>query len=168
MSKPKGKAVKLKASFGILAVVVVGLWAVVHFVWPEGYDQFRRRGPQYYEHFVDGCEQLMAQYTPPITNSQAAADVAATDDPEERRQLHFFLFKRKILGDDESLPPIIRNLKSNYILFDPDRVFISFGDGRMGWAIICEPNHQDDSIWDLATNGDGFGQVIFSRKRSAK
>jgi hypothetical protein len=134
--------------------------------WPETYGHFRSRDVKYYYDFADACDQLRSQFPDSVTNIPPDL-IPYGGPPDLLRDLKWHYQKRKVPGDDQSLPPLIRALKAEYVLFNYDRVFISFGAGRMAWAIMWEQhNLEDDSMWELATNIDGTRQGVFSRKKA--
>jgi len=153
----------------LVCLSVTGIAAMFVWVrssWPETYGGFRKRDISYYNDLADACEQLRSRLPASITNIPSDLIPYGGGTSDEIRDLQWQFHKRKINGDDQSLPLLIRAMKADYVEFNSDRVFISFGVGRMAWAIIWAQHFDDDSLWELETNGDGYRQTVFSRKKS--
>ena len=51
------------------------------------------------------------------------------------------------------------------ILLAPNRMFMGFGVGRLGWAIIWGQNDAQTNQWKLDSNGDGSVKTVYAETR---
>lgn len=76
-----------------------------------------------------------------------------------------FTNEKIIGGDDASLPLTLRQLDSNEITVETNRVSIMIHDSRLGFGIVWEQNNSNDipSRWELATYEENMRKVVFSK-----
>ena len=107
------------------------------------------RDQRYYAQVADACSELLVKTLAAPTNGQTVV-----------------LGNIIIGGDDESLPPLLREFHARQIAVGTNRVGIAIGDSRVGYGIVWEPSdyNNTNAPWELATYAEGMRKAVFSRK----
>jgi len=105
------------------------------------YRSFTGRNQSYYAQLVGACDKVMAQLPNGTTE------------------------ERKIPGNDESLPLVVRDLHPAYVLVKTNAMFIKIGEGRGSYGITWYLSDAQRSLWQMETYAEGRRQVVFSSLR---
>jgi hypothetical protein len=127
-----------------IVVIFCAMTALLSSCGPSpSYVRFRLYSQRYYADVADGCDALLA-----------ASNI--TSD------------KRKIAGDDRSLPPVLRDLHPAYVLVSTNsvglRIKTRLGPYWVGWI----QSDLDRTTWQLKINAEGLSRVLFSRQQPPK
>jgi hypothetical protein len=151
----------------VLIVTSLALVVLAGFIYfgPLGpaspYHRFHNQQRDYYSGLARACDTILKQH-PNFTRH--------TEASKERRYLWFdendvVWDMTRITPNDPSLPHAVQGLSPDEILLAPNRVFIGFGVGRVGWGIIWEQDDTQTNRWRLQTNGDGYVRVVYEETR---
>ena len=118
------------------ALVALGLAACGS---SPSYLRFISRDSTYYQAIADACRKVRAR----IPRMEADG--------------------RKLLLDNSSLPPALRDLHPQYFRARADRLFMSIGSGRGSYGLAWQLNEKTGVGWELRTYAEGMEKVLFIR-----
>lgn len=103
------------------------------------YLSFTARSSTYYANIAGACDTLLLK-TAGLANGE-----------------------RKIPGNSNELPEILRELRPQYVVVSTNGVFLLIGVGRGGYGIIWTRSDTPDSTWQLKTVAENKETVHFKR-----
>jgi hypothetical protein len=107
------------------------------------YREFMGRSRDYYAKLAEVCDGVVARPT-----SGAAGE-------------------RRIPGNDQFLPPLIRRLNPNYVLVKTNGVLIKVGEGRGSYGVswYLASTGPQANLWQMETFAEGRREVVYSATR---
>jgi hypothetical protein len=101
------------------------------------FNSFVRHDTKYYAEFARECDSLIARTSAP----------------------------RRVRGDEEGLPTLLRGLHVPWIELDTNRVSISTGEGRGGYGILWGPSSRNPALWELSAGAESYITVLYSENK---
>lgn len=127
------------------------------------YHRFHNHDVAYYSRLADACDTMLQQRTN-YTQHTKPATGGSEDGPFIWLDANNVVWNDIRLGpDDPKLPEAVRALHPDEVLIQPDRVFIGFGIGRMGWAVIWEQDEVNTKRWTLFSNAEGAVKTVYTK-----
>ena len=127
-----------KSGKALLTTIVSCCLLFLGYIWREApmtYPGFIHHNKSYFKQVAEECERLRSQ-----SNSGMS--------------------KRRIEGNDPSLPLIIRRMRPEYLSIGTNYVSIVVDSGNLGWGVLWE--QCADKSWDLSACGEDLRTPVFS------
>jgi hypothetical protein len=156
--------VRLSKIIPILVALIVAALVLVFSFSPIGplspYRRFNNRDAAYYSRLTHACDSVLKQHNNFTRHTEAGHSPFLWMDANQ-----VVWEQAKLAPSDPSVPDAIRTLKPDEILLAPGHVFMGFGVGRVGWAIIWEQDQTQTNQWILKSNGDGLEKIVYRERR---
>lgn len=152
-----------KIVFVVLGLALAGLLGLFY-VSPIGpaspYRRFHNHEPSYYSGLARACDAVLRQHPDFVRHTAATTNSIIWMDANNTAW-----DQTRVTSNDSSLPDVVRALHPNEILLAPHRVFMGFGVGRIGWAVIWEQDDTQTNRWRLQSNRDGLVKTVYEERR---